>query len=32
MDAQTFFERLSADEFREWFQAEVTKLHERRAV
>ena len=27
MNAQTFFEQLSADDFRDWFQAEVTKLH-----
>jgi hypothetical protein len=27
MNAQTFFQQLSADEFRDWFQAEVTKLH-----
>lgn len=27
MNAQTFFQQLSADEFRDWFQSEVTKLH-----
>ena len=27
MNAQTFVQQLSADDFRDWFQAEVTKLH-----
>ena len=27
MNAQTFFEQLSTEAFRDWFQAEVTKLH-----
>src|ERR1700752_4386424 len=27
MNAQTFVQQLSADEFRDWFQSEVTKLH-----
>src|SRR5262245_47372278 len=27
MNAQTFVQQLSADEFRDWFQVEVTKLH-----
>ena len=27
MNAQTFFQQLSADAFRDWFQSEVTKLH-----
>jgi hypothetical protein len=27
MNAQIFFQQLSADEFQGWFQSEVTKLH-----
>ena len=28
MNAQARFERMSADEFRDWFQAQVSKLHD----